>query len=394
MASVSIVVPIYNMEAYLARCLDSLLAQTCTDLEIIAVNDGSQDASLSILECYARRDSRIVVLDRENGGVSAARNVGIQAARGKYIGFVDPDDWVDESMYGDMYEQAVQEDADIVMCAYVREYGTHAKEKGFQLPDKSVYRDEELQKNMTRRLVGPLGEELANPEYLDAWGTVWSKIYRAELIKANNLQFVDLSVVGSNEDSLFNIHAFYRARSFVFLNRPFYHYWRANAASITSAYNPSLESKFGKLYAHMEALLHEHDLQDEYRLALNNRICMNIVGLGLNIVGQRNGASALLKIRELKRLLANPRIQRSFVRFETKYSPVVWKVFFHCARWKFATGVYLMLEAMNWIRVRNMRSVQGGTGKNSAGSNRDEPRRLGNDDHELLPADGSKQNTV
>ena len=117
--TVSIIVPIYNVEKYLGRCLDSLLAQTLKNIEIIAVNDGSTDLSLKILKEYSIKDSRIKIINKPNGGVSSARNEGIQLASGEFIGFVDPDDWVDPEMYEDMVNHAKNEKADIVMCSYI-----------------------------------------------------------------------------------------------------------------------------------------------------------------------------------------------------------------------------------------------------------------------------------
>lgn len=96
---ISIIVPIYNVENYLGRCLDSILAQEYEDFEIIAINDGSTDNSLTILQEYAEKDNRISIIDKINNGVSSARNVGLSQARGEYIGFVDPDDWIEPQMY-------------------------------------------------------------------------------------------------------------------------------------------------------------------------------------------------------------------------------------------------------------------------------------------------------
>lgn len=96
MTKVSIIVPVYNVEKYLKRCLDSLVNQTLKDIEIICVNDGSTDGSLAILDEYVRNDDRIVVINQENSGQSVARNRGIDVAKGEYIGFVDSDDWVSE----------------------------------------------------------------------------------------------------------------------------------------------------------------------------------------------------------------------------------------------------------------------------------------------------------
>lgn len=113
---VSIIVPIYNVENYLEKCLDSLTGQSLNDIEILAVNDGSTDGSLKILENYASKDSRIVVLDKENGGLSDARNYAFPYIHGEYVGFIDSDDYVDPKMYEVMYNRAIETSSDIVEC--------------------------------------------------------------------------------------------------------------------------------------------------------------------------------------------------------------------------------------------------------------------------------------
>ncbi|UQZ85697.1 putative glycosyltransferase EpsJ [Paenibacillus konkukensis] len=347
---VSIVVPIYNMEAYLERCLDALLTQTLTAIEIIAVNDGSTDRSGHILDRYARQDKRIIAIHKKNGGVSSARNEGMRAASGEFIGFVDPDDWVDGHMYETLYEQAVSEDADIVMCTYIREFGTHAKEKMFQLPEKVSYDGQEVRDHLLRRLIGPLNEEIASPELLDAWGTVWSKLYRADLLQRNGLSFVDLKIVGTNEDSLFNIHACYHARKFVFINKPFYHYWRVNDSSVTTGYKPDLKEQWFSLYQFMEDFIEANGLPSEYRQALHNRICLNTLGLGLNTISPGNKAPAYKKVQKLSAILRDRRIRQSFSRFETGRCSHVWRIFYSFAKFRFAIGYYLMLLAVERLR--------------------------------------------
>ncbi|GGD73367.1 glycosyltransferase [Paenibacillus nasutitermitis] len=387
---VSIIVPIYNMGNYLGRCMDSLLAQTYPDLEIVAVNDGSQDESLAILERYAEADSRVVIINQANSGVSAARNAGIKASAGQYIGFVDPDDWVDQTMYAQLLTAAIQNDADIVMCAYTREFGSHARIKSFSMPPLSVSRGEEIHSRWLRRLFGPLGKELAEPDYLDAWGTVWSKLYRSTLLKENNLHFVDLQIVGTNEDTLFNIGAFYHAGSFVFVNRPLYHYWRANTDSITTVYNSQLAEKFEQLYCHMETFISEHHLSDDFRKALLNRVSVNLVGLGLNIAGSGNPVSVLVKVNSLRKLIGSARFRHSLAGFRLSYCRGPWRIFFACAKLKLSFSLYLMLRAMNRMRTIPKGGRAYETGSNFAGGNRDEPRRPGDDDYELLQANGSR----
>lgn len=116
MAELSIIVPIYNVEKYLGRCIESILAQTYTDFELILVNDGSPDNCAEIMEQYAKKDGRIITIYQENRGVSAARNAGLKIAQGKYIGFVDPDDWISDCMYQIMVEEMESTCCDLVCC--------------------------------------------------------------------------------------------------------------------------------------------------------------------------------------------------------------------------------------------------------------------------------------
>lgn len=103
---ISVVVPVYNVEKYIGQCLDSILGQTLKDIEIICINDGSKDNTLEILKDYAQKDSRIILIDKENEGLSKARNQGTEIASGEYISFIDSDDWIDENYLEALYNAA------------------------------------------------------------------------------------------------------------------------------------------------------------------------------------------------------------------------------------------------------------------------------------------------
>lgn len=122
MSKVSVIVPVYNVEKYIKKCLESLVNQTLRDIEIIVVNDGSQDKSKEIIAEYVRKYPNIVYVEKENGGLSDARNYGMKYAKGEYIAFVDSDDYVDTTMYEKMYNKAVEEKADYVECDFYWEY--------------------------------------------------------------------------------------------------------------------------------------------------------------------------------------------------------------------------------------------------------------------------------
>lgn len=122
---VSIIVPVYNMELYVERCVDSLVHQTLKDIEIILVNDGSTDKTDQILQKLSEQYENIIYLKKENGGQASARNMALDIVKGDYVGFVDSDDWIDLDMYENMYDCAIANDSDIVVCNTVDEYGDH-----------------------------------------------------------------------------------------------------------------------------------------------------------------------------------------------------------------------------------------------------------------------------
>ena len=119
---ISIIVPVYQVEPYIRRCVDSILQQTYPNLEIILVDDGSPDRCGAICDEYARRDQRVQVVHKANGGLSSARNAGLAVARGDYLGFIDSDDWIEPDMYQYMLDHALEQDADITVCGRVEEY--------------------------------------------------------------------------------------------------------------------------------------------------------------------------------------------------------------------------------------------------------------------------------
>lgn len=175
MNKVSIIVPVYNIEKYLAKCLDSLINQTLEDIEIICVNDGSTDNSAEILNEYAQKDSRIKIINQENAGLSAARNTGINAANGEYIGYVDSDDWVDLTYFENLYNAAIQNNADIAVAGIKRVGGEHYKEKLF-LEFKNPTTTNNVEEKF--RLC-----DIPDKSY------VWNKIYKLSEIKKHNLYF-------------------------------------------------------------------------------------------------------------------------------------------------------------------------------------------------------------
>ena len=167
MPTISIITPVYKADKYLVRCLDSILAQTFKDWELILVDDGSPDRSGAICDEYAVKDSRIRVIHKANGGVSAARQDGLEAAQGDYVIHVDPDDWIEPDMLQALYEKAVAEDADMVMCDYYDESASARK----IINQKPTARDNEtVFKELFSHLNGACFNKLVRRSLFDKFG--------------------------------------------------------------------------------------------------------------------------------------------------------------------------------------------------------------------------------
>ncbi len=214
MAKVSVIVPVYNVEKYLKRCLDSLINQTLSDIDIICINDGSKDSSLQILEQYAQKDSRIVIYNQENSGLSVARNTGLEHASGEYIGFVDSDDWVDLDFYEKLYNSAKNNNADIAVADFIREH-SNKKPKRLKLKEEKIYTTPE-----DKFMICKVHRE----------GCVWNKIYRTEFIKSINLKFVPKMYY---EDRDFTIRSLYFSKKLVTTPNTYYRYF-VNPKSIVN----------------------------------------------------------------------------------------------------------------------------------------------------------------
>ncbi|MGM9986279.1 MAG: glycosyltransferase family 2 protein, partial [Bacillaceae bacterium] len=319
------------------------------EIEIIAVNDGSTDDSLRIMNEYAKKDSRIKVITHKNQGVAHTRNVGIKEATGEYIAFVDSDDWIERNMLQVMYEHAIKEKTDLVMCGYVREFLNHSKEKVFYLPTEVTYEQEEVT-NMLRKLVGPLEEEIGNPEGLDSLGTIWGKLYKKTLIE--HIEFVDLKIIGSNEDSLFNMYVFKNVNKIIFLNTPLYHYWKGNTDSLTSVYKPHIQTQWKQLFQYIRTFITDNELDDTFHHALNNRICMCMLGVGLNECSPSNTLSLVKKVKNIRQILHDDMIKNAYTTFELKHLPIHWKVFYFLNKKRLAFPVYAMSKTINYLRMR------------------------------------------
>lgn len=337
----SIIIPVYNVEKYLCECLDSVVNQTYKNLEIIIINDGSTDRSFEIICKYMESDSRISVITQENQGVSSVRNTGVIYSKGEYIMFLDSDDWIDKETCKVAIENALNYDADVIMWPYIREFPNNSKPKKYFDEKILIFNSEQVKYKLHRRLVGLIGKELAKPEDGDAIATVCVKLYRSEPIKKFSIQFIDNKIIETSEDLLFNVFLFSHIKKVVYIDTIFYHYRKSNKTSITSKYKSDLYNQCQKLYDIIFDYINENRLEITYKQALQNRIALSTIGLGLNVL--KMDASFIKKIKEIRKIISSERYKQSYKQLETKYLPFHWKIFFLCSKLNFSLGIYSLL---------------------------------------------------
>ena len=224
MPKVSVVVPIYGVEKYLRQALDSLLSQTLHDIEIILLDDGSKDNCPQIIDEYAQKDKRIVVIHKKNGGYGQTCNLGIQKAKGEYIAIFEPDDYIDEKMYEDLYESAKQNDVEIVKSAFFEFFDT---------PELKLTR--EINWNKRHKLPDNVFNSKDNSWFLYFHPSIWSCIFKRDFILKNNIKFKEVPGAGWT-DNPFQLQAFCLAER-IFYTPKAYYYWRIQNV------NPSDEIK-------------------------------------------------------------------------------------------------------------------------------------------------------
>ena len=344
---ISIIIPVYNVEKYLRRCLESLINQSLSKIEIICVNDGSKDNSLKILKEYALKDERIIVVDQQNQGVSIARNNALKYVRGEFYMFVDSDDWLDRETCEITYNYATLNHADCLMFSYTKEFGNHSVINHIFDRDYFIWDKEEVQRRLHRRLFGPIEDELSKPQDLDIMVTPCMQLFRTE--KFVHIPFMDIREIGTFEDGLYQIILYKNCDRFIYIDKPYYHYLRINDSSLTTAYNPHLLCLWEKLYNYMEKYIKEWNLGDKYEQALQNRIALSVLGAGINITHSKDGLMS--GGRHIKKILKNNRYRNALLQLDITAMPFPWKVFFFLAKHMMATSLFAMMKIIEYIRI-------------------------------------------
>lgn len=221
---VSIIVPIYKVEKYLSKCIDSIITQSYSNLEIILINDGSPDNCGNICDDYSRKDNRIQVIHKKNGGLSDARNEGLKIASGEYISFIDSDDYIDKDFYKILVDLIKSNNADVAQCAYKK------TTENDNLDYKINTLEEKKNDNISLHNLDILNSLYGTEKYTVIWN-VWNKLYKRELLR--NIYFPKGKL---HEDVFTTYKILYRAKTLVSTNKQLYFYTQ-RATSIMGRFN-------------------------------------------------------------------------------------------------------------------------------------------------------------
>ena len=240
---VSIIVPIYNVEKYLDRCMDSLLNQTLKDIEIIMVDDGSPDNCPQMCDEYAKKDNRVKVVHKKNAGLGFARNSGLDVAKGEYIAFVDSDDYVGLNMYKTLYDRAEADKCDAVFCGFRTELKQNKWVYSDEVDADKLWRGKDVQLFMLDMIASGAGVKAERLYQM----SVWHSIYKRSIIEDNHLRFVSEREVAS-EDIPFQVDYLSKANTVAYIKEMYYSYC-LNGTSLTATLKPEKYARYKQLRA-------------------------------------------------------------------------------------------------------------------------------------------------
>lgn len=265
---ISVIVTVYNVEKYLDECIKTILDQTYTNIEIILVNDGSMDRSGDICDYYAQKDDRIRVIHQKNRGLVAARKVGVQNANGRYVGFVDADDWIESYMYEYLYKRANETNADVVTSSRYEEYSDRTF-VGKNKVVEGVYSNENKRDLYSRMIFSGTFFEFG------VYPTVWDKLFKKELLLRNQLRVPDLIITG--EDVACTFPCLLEAEIICVTNKHLYHYRKREDSMLRTR-----DARYEERVFCLQNYLYERCKESKYWELLQPQIDVYIMDMILN----------------------------------------------------------------------------------------------------------------
>ena len=345
---ISVVVPVFNSSDYLQETVQSLLEQTYNNIEIVLVNDGSTDNSALICKKLKNKHSNVVFVDQSNQGAGHAMYNGALAASGYFLMFLDGDDWVDPEACENGIRVASIHDADIVFWSFIKEYKDKSEKNLLEFDKLSVFEGESLV-TLRKRMVGLLGDQLSKPTRTDNMSSGWGKVFKRETLVNNKI-----ALIGENDEDQFdvvlNLVMFSKAKKVVFIPKHFNHYRQYNINSITKNHGLNLFEKYKKMILSIEKYLVKIGEFENFEKALNNRISLSLINLILSVSSKKLLIKRSVKLKLIKEILSDSKIQNALKYLELKYMSLHWRLFFSLCRFQSYNGLYYLGKLMIKLR--------------------------------------------
>lgn len=305
MPKVSVVIPVYNMQKYLDVCMQSVLAQTLQEIEVILVDDGSTDESPDLCDAYAKKDSRVRVIHKENGGLTSAWKRGSLEATGEYIGYVDSDDYIEKDMYERMYERAEKTGADIVCCGLTHIYENDPSRRWTEQMELGTdsFQKEQLATQLYPYLINDgrfMGRRLA-PNRV-------TKLVRASLVKKNLKDCADEVSIG--EDFQFSLCMFLDAQRVEILRDYFPYYYYMNDASMTMRHDKNYPEKIQIMRENLCRISDSKNIYDLKPQIRNDYVCLLVLHVK-GIVYKQKGIPYRELKQEMLQVLSKPDVKEA-----------------------------------------------------------------------------------
>lgn len=332
---ISIIVAVYNTESiYFRQCMDSLLGQSLKELEIILIDDGSKKECAELCDEYAAQDDRIIVLHKENEGVSIASNTGIEMASGEYITFVDHDDWIDKDMCRKAYEKIKETESDVAIWNYNSYCKNDCKKAYYKGKNQVIYKQDEIQKLQAQIIDVFAFEE----QQILLLGANWCKLYKSELLKGNKDARFPEHMMGG-EDAIFTYKALGHAKKAVFFNEALY-YYRQNEQSYTKRFKPDMlgdELRLIRMYQEMVKG------NDKLECCLGKTICNSLITICKGFLFHKdNQMNYRQKRKFLKDMISLPEYQYGLKRIGEYHFNKAKKFCLYSAKWNMVDVVLLL----------------------------------------------------
>ena len=340
-AKVSVIMPVYRVERYVGRAVESVLNQTMGDFELIIVDDGSPDRSGQVCDRYAGADPRIRVIHKENGGAPSARNLALDMARGKYVFFFDSDDWAESTMLEEMYALAEESQAQLVIAGfYIDTYYKGGKSMSLNYaPEDRLYTSKREFRESAYRLFDQ------NMLY-----TPWNKLYLLSYIKGEGLYFPNTFW----DDFPFNLSVVRDIGRVAVTSKQYYHFLRARADSETAKYVPQMYEKREEEHGWMLGLYRYWGVRDKASQEMVARRYLDrLVGCFENLTNPKCTLSKKEKREQIDKMLNNSRV-KSCIRI-ARPKAIYTKILYLPIRWKSKWLIEMQSKIITYIKTKNMR---------------------------------------